>query len=86
MNYNNENFENAENFYDKIPPEYADYDISSDIDDLYDDIKLSQDAEKELQKIEDYIKDEDIKSAREAIDKIDDRHLSSTGKVNLLKE
>ena len=81
--YENENTDKACEFLENIPLEYTDYSISSDIDDLNDDIKATANAEKKLEKIDEYLKNEDYDAARKAIDEIDERHLLSAGKETL---
>ena len=69
---NDGNYENAEKFYDKIPPEYVDYDISRDVENLKDNIQTAKKSSQQLEKIREYIDDEDLASARELMDTIND--------------
>ena len=80
---NDGNYENAEKFYDKIPPEYVDYDISRDVENLKDNIQTAKKSSQQLERIREYIDDEDLVSARELMDTINDTYLSPSEKNEL---
>lgn len=80
---NDGNYENAEKFYDKIPPEYVDYDITRDVENLKDNIQTAKKSSQQLEKIREYIDNEDLVSARELMDTINDTYLSPSEKNEL---
>jgi len=81
--YDDSNYDLAEDYFNDIPEEYKNYDIKPDVEDLEDAIKAAQDAVEALDEIEDYIKDGDLESARDAIESIDSRDLPPAEKERL---
>ncbi|MBQ4629633.1 MAG: hypothetical protein IJB70_01400 [Clostridia bacterium] len=70
-------YEDARILFDKIPPEYTDYEISEDVDKLDDEIIRYEVANATFENLKTFIEDGDYESALEVVDLIDEAYLSS---------
>lgn len=76
-------YDRAEDYYDDIPDEYINYDIKSDVKDLKDNIKAAKSAKDTIDEIKDYINNDDLEAARDAVDSINSRNFPTAEKEEL---
>ena len=69
-------FEDAREFYDKIPGNYADYELAGDVEALGDEIVCYETNSARFENLTGFMDDGDYESAKEIIDLIDEDYLS----------